>query len=297
MRPRISRRHILAGLAGAALAAPALADSLDPKRSRDYFETTDTTLVVPGLDPAHDGLRIAQLSDIHVGSATPDTRVLAAVGRVNDARPDLVLLTGDYVTRSKKPIPHVSDLLKDLRVQAFAILGNHDHWTDPSAVRRELEKLGVPVLQNAHSVVRLRGAPMTILGIDDGETRSDDVAATFRGASATGSRIVMAHTPPTARKLPPRANLVCFSGHTHGGQFVVPGVTAAMFGAIGQPYVRGLYRLGGNQLYVNRGLGFGRGGPLVRLGSDPELSFFTLRAARRPESPFAFSSSESSRAW
>jgi uncharacterized protein len=280
MASRMSRRQILAGVAGAAFAAPAISEPGGSNRNAAYFEVTHTTLVVPGLDGAHDGLRIAQLSDIHVGPATPDVRVMAAVRCVNEAKPDLVLLTGDFVTRSKKPIRRVSAVLEGLAVPGFAILGNHDHWTDPAAVRRQLEGLGFPVLQNAHTVARFRGAPLTVLGVDDGQTHSDDVAATFRGARKTGTRIVMAHTPPTAMKLPPRENLVCFSGHTHGGQFVVPGITMAMFRAAGQPYVRGLYRVGGNQLYVNRGLGFGRGGPAVRVGSDPEVSFFTLRTSR-----------------
>jgi len=145
-------------------------------------------------------------------------------------------------------------------------------------VRTELEKLGYTVLQNAHTVTRVKGAELTVLGLEDSTTHHDDVDATFKGAAAAGSRIVLAHTPTAANKLPAWQDLVCFSGHTHGGQISVPRVTEGIFKRAGQPYIRGLYSVRGNQLYVNRGLGFGRGSLVPRLNSEPELSLVTLRA-------------------
>lgn len=116
-----------------------------------------------------------------------------------------------------------------------------------------------------------------MLGIDDGGTWHDDVAATFRGTSRRTTRLVITHNPVTARKLPRGEGLLCFSGHTHGGQIVVPPITDAVFRAVGQPYVRGTYEVGGNQLYVNRGLGWGRKRLLFHHGSEPEVTLFTLR--------------------
>ena len=156
------------------------------------------------------------------------------------------------------------------------MLGNHDHWVHPEQVSAALASCGYLVLQNEHTIVRVRGADLTVIGVDDGLTGNDDVEAAFDGAPKHGSRLVLAHTPPTVEKLPRNLNLVQFSGHTHGGQFMVPGVTKAIFKLAGQPYVRGLYQVNGNLLYVNRGLGFGHGGPLLRLGSHPEVAFFTL---------------------
>lgn len=248
-------------------------------RWRDHFSLTENVLHIPGLHPAHEGLRVAQLSDVHVGMATSSVRIRRAVESVNAAAPDLVFLTGDYVTHSPKPLPRVLELLEGLQGPVFVVLGNHDHWVDAPYLRNGFERLGYTVLQNEHRVVNVRGAPACVLGIDDGLTRQDDVEATFRGAPTSGTRLVLAHTPPTIEKLPAHAGLVQFSGHTHGGQFVVRGLTEAIFRRAGQPYISGHYTVNGNQLYVNRGLGFGFGGMYLRRGSQPEVAFFSLHAA------------------
>ncbi len=241
------------------------------------FAITETELALPRIDKAHDGLRVAQISDIHVGAATSSARIASAIEAINLGEPDLVFLTGDYVTHSELPIRRIPDLLAGIRAKTFCVLGNHDHWVAPARVAKALASCGYQVLQNEHQTLKVRGAPLTVVGVDDGLTGQDDVDQALKGAPARGTRLVLAHTPPTAEKLPANAGLVQFSGHTHGGQFVLPGVTRAIFKLAGQPYVRGLYKVNGNLLYVNRGLGFGAGGPLLRLGSHPEVAFFTLR--------------------
>jgi predicted MPP superfamily phosphohydrolase len=277
MRRSLSRRELIAGMAGAAVVgSPAAARA---ENRAEHFEVTHTVVRLRELDPAHEGLRIAQLSDLHVGEGTPDGRLIAAVRRVNEEKPDLVLLTGDFVTHSARPISHVPIVLEGLSAPTFAVLGNHDHHVDAKAVRKVVEKMGYQVLQNAHTVTRIRGAPLCVLGVDDGQTRHDDVPETFKGAPERGTRLVMLHTPPTADKLPEGQSLAVFAGHTHGGQIHIPGLTEALFRRVGQPYVRGRYAVRGNHLYVNRGLGFGSGGALPRVGSDPEVSFFTLQRA------------------
>lgn len=257
-------------------------DPLRPERRlrwRDHFALTEHLLHLPHLTHAHDGLRVAQLSDIHVGQATSDVRIRRAVEAVNAESPDLIFLTGDYVTHSPKPLPRVREVLAGLKGRVFVVMGNHDHWVDAPYLRRTFEHMGYTVMQNEHRVVHVRGAPLTVLGVDDGRTGRDDVEATFRGAPESGTRLVLAHTPPTVEKLPANEGLVQFSGHTHGGQFIVRGLTEALFRRAGQPYIRGHYEVNGNRLYVNQGLGFGFGGPYLRRGSEPEVAFFTLRSA------------------
>jgi len=255
-------------------------DPLRPEarlRWRDHFMLSENVLHVPGLHSAHDGLRIAHLSDIHVGQATSAVRIRRAVAEVNAQNPDFVFLTGDYVTHSPKPLPRVIEQLAGFNSPVFVVLGNHDHWVNGPYIREGFERLGYTVLQNEHRQVHVKGAPVTVLGIDDGRTGRDDVKTTFRGAPESGTRLVLTHAPPTVEKLPAHAGLVQFSGHTHGGQFVVRGLTEAIFRRAGQPYISGHYRVNGNQLYVNRGLGFGFGGPYLRRGAEPEVAFFTLR--------------------
>jgi uncharacterized protein len=280
-----SRRTVLAGLLGSFVAsreARAAERAAERARQSWMFEVDEVELPVRGLDPAHDGLRIGQLSDIHVGPMTPDGRIIAAVEELNAARCDLVVLTGDYVTRKGDPLDRVPELLGKLEPRTVAVLGNHDHWTDPRTIKRDLTRCGFDVLQNQMTLLDIRGRPFSVYGIDDAVSGHADVEKTFRGAGGTrrvGSRLVLAHAPPTITRLPSEEGLLCLSGHTHGGQIYVGPLTENVFSRVGQPYVRGLYQVNGNAVYVSRGLGFGRGSPFVRLGSEPEVTIFTLRAA------------------
>jgi predicted MPP superfamily phosphohydrolase len=274
---KLTRRGMLSAIAASVL-VPTTVRAERRNHAREYFEITEVEITVPGLDDAHDGLRIAQLSDLHVGDSTPDARIQAAVATVNDEKPDLVMLTGDFVTSSRDPYERVPELLKPLAAHpCYAVLGNHDHWSDAKVVRQGLEDIGVTVLQNRHTVSEINGAPFTVVGIDDSTTRNDDVEQSFKGVGG-GSRFVLAHTPTSIDKLPEYEGLFQISGHTHGGQIHLGAFTDKMFAIGRQPYLRGLFHVRGNQLYVNRGLGFGKGSRLPRVNSDPELTFFTLRA-------------------
>lgn len=274
----MNRRNLLKAVASSALLSPLLARaSARHQPDHEAYEVTETDIVLAGIPEEHDGLKIAQLSDIHVGKNTPDGRIISAVRHINELEPDLVFLTGDYVTRKGDPLERVAIVLKNLAAPTFVVMGNHDHYTDCKYLGQDFGKLGYTVLQNQHSVVSVRGRDVTVLGIDDAVTKHDDVKATFKNAAQSGTRLVLAHSPPTIDKLPGDANVACFSGHTHGGHFVVPGVTEGVFRKAGQPYMRGLHKVNSNQVYVNRGLGFGRGGPVTRMGAEPELSVFTLR--------------------
>lgn len=284
-RRRLSRRGVVSAMVGAAMLPRAA--KAGPKPGSDYFETSRTEVFIHGLDPSHDGLVVGQLSDLHIGSATPDDRIRAAVDGMNALKPDLAVLTGDFVTVAKDPRDKVGELLGELKVQTVSVLGNHDHWTSADEVQKSLEKRGIAVLRNEHTKVRLKGADFTVFGVDDSTTRSDDVGQTWKGAPTRGSRLVLTHTPTGVRKLPPWSDLFCLSGHTHGGQIHVAGLTAAFFRRFGQPYLRGHYEVNGNQLYVNRGLGFGRGGRHPRVDSEPELALFVLRRAPDDEAKYA----------
>ncbi len=272
--PKVTRREFLAGAAAAASAAlvPAAAAAQDevPRPER-------RTLVLPGLDPRQDGLRVAQLSDLHVGPRTPPSRIRAAIDEANVFAPDLVVLTGDYVTRSRDEVGRIPEQLGGLSAPAVAVLGNHDHWVDAEGTAASLQSLGVDVLRNQHTTLSLRGAPFTVVGIDDLLTRHADPGRALAGAP-TASRLVLAHGPKTADLLRRRREpLLCLSGHTHGGQVSIPLLTPLVLHAfMREPYARGLFRLGDVQLYVNRGVGDSALG--VRVNSPPEVTLLTLRS-------------------
>jgi len=271
--PKFTRREFMVGAAGAAASAllPATAAARDegPRAER-------RALVLPGLDPRHDGLRVAQLSDLHVGSRTPPSRIRAAIEEANRFEPDLVVLTGDYVSRHRTEVGQLGEQLRGLLPPVVAVLGNHDHWVDAEGTAGALEGLGYAVLRNQHTSLLLRGVPFTVVGIDDLLTRHADPRRALAGARR-GSRLVLAHGPKTADLLRGTGEpLLCLSGHTHGGQVSIPLLTPlVLHGLLREPYARGLFRLGEVQLYVNRGVGDSALG--MRVNSPPEVTLLTLR--------------------
>lgn len=273
------RRQFLTGAAvtGAAAAAgvlPALAAAEDGAARAEHV-----VFDVPGLDPAHDGLRIAQLSDLHVGPRTAREVIRGAIEEANRFAPDLVVLTGDYLSRRRGEVEAMRDQLGGLRAPTVAVLGNHDVWIDPRGAADALRGHGYEVLENAWTRIRLRGAPFTVVGVGDHLTGRDDVLAAIRGLPASGAApLVLAHGPKTALKLRPLDRpLVCLSGHTHGGQINLPIVTSLFLAGIREPFVRGRYELGGVQLYVNRGVG--TSGIHLRVNSPAEVTLAVLRRA------------------
>jgi predicted MPP superfamily phosphohydrolase len=257
------------------LPEPAAAQVDDARVERVTFE-------VVGLDPAHDGLRVAQLSDLHVGPSTPDGLVRAAIDEANRFRPDLVVLTGDYLSRPDEEgveLEAMRVLLGGLSAPTVAVLGNHDVWVDPGEASKALHEHGYAVLENAWTTVRLRGAPLRVVGIGDHLTRRDDVLRATKGLRAGAALpLVLAHGPRTAEKLDALGwKALCLSGHTHGGQVNLPILTPLLFASLRQPYARGRYTVGGVTLYVNRGIG--NSGVRLRLNSPPEVTLATLRHA------------------
>ena len=269
-----TRREFLKGAAALTLAAgavPALAQAASegPRAER-------VTFALPGLDPRHDGLRVAQLSDIHVGDRTPAERIRAAVALANAFDPDLVVLTGDFLSRDRGGVPLVREQVAGLSAPTVAVLGNHDHRVDPGGATRALRSLGYTVLRNQHTQLRLRGARLSVVGVDDLLTRHADPARALAGVPA-GSRLVLAHGPKTADLLAGAGEpMLVLSGHTHGGQINLPGVTSFLLRTMAdEPYDRGRFQVGKVQLYVNRGVG--NSALRVRVNSDPEVTLLTLR--------------------
>ncbi|HWU90777.1 MAG TPA: metallophosphoesterase [Kofleriaceae bacterium] len=236
---------------------------------------------VPGLDPRHDGVRIAQLSDIHVGHLTPRAHIRAAVDAANGAAPDLIVLTGDYVGWRRSEAALAGDQLAGLRAsRVLAVLGNHDYFTWGAGVRSALERNGYEVLRNQTTVATVRGAPLAVVGVDDPVTRHDDLDAAFAGAPAGVPRVVLCHGPDRAPAIAERGAALVLSGHTHGGQIFVRGITDRLMKRIGLNYRRGRYDLaGGGTLYVTPGVGFSGITRRVGEGTHAEVALLTLRAA------------------
>lgn len=251
-----------------------------PRRAPRPPVLVEHDVTVEGLDPAHDGVRIAHLSDIHVGNLTPAAHVRAAVELASGAGADVIALTGDYVCWRKTEVGMLREQLAGLRAtRVVATLGNHDYFTSASGVRGALGSHGYEVLGNRHTSLDVRGAPLHLIGVDDPVTRHHDLDRAFDGVPARGTRVVLCHCPEQAPGLAERGADLVLSGHTHGGQIYLRGVTDRIIERMGKRYRRGFYDLGRGQLYVTPGVGFS--GLRVRVGdgTQSEVALFTLRAA------------------
>ena len=246
-------------------------------------EVVPVSLVLPRLDAAFEGYRIAQISDIHADGWMTPGRVLSLVNLVNAEAPDLVAITGDFATYSRFRflIRHASRLVAPLRrLQAtdgvVAVLGNHDHKTDARTVRRVLAASGVIELHNAVLTLRRGGESLYLCGVDDLKEGTPRLDRALEGLSEEGAAVLLAHEPDFADESAATGRFdLQLSGHSHGGQVGVPLLRYPFLPKLSRKYPTGLYRVGDMFLYTNRGLG---AHPRFRFNCRPEITVFTLRS-------------------
>jgi uncharacterized protein len=236
---------------------------------------------IEGLDPRLDGVRIVHLSDVHVGRLTPPEHVARAVELANETEPHLVAMTGDYVCWSRREIPLAGVQLGGLRARhrVMVTLGNHDYFTSGRRVAEVMKRNGYKVLRNQHTTVEVGGAPLHVVGVDDPVTRKHDIPRAFAEVPGDGPRIVLCHCPEKADEIAAHGADLILSGHTHGGQIYIKGITDRVITGMGRRYRRGFYEVSRSRLYVTSGVGFS--GIRVRAGDGcaSEVALFTLRAA------------------
>jgi predicted MPP superfamily phosphohydrolase len=238
------------------------------------------TLEIPGLPAAFDNYQVVHLSDVHCGPWTPPPRVQRWVQRINAMAPDLVAVTGDLITTGDDYVVAVSQALGGLRARdgVFACMGNHDYFTDGEDFARRLEDAGLEVLRNRGQAIERDGEQLYVAGADDTWTRRADVPAALDARPPDAPTLLLAHDPMLFPEAAAAGVELMLSGHTHGGQFAVPGLhrrlNLARFTSL---FTVGLYRTGRSILHVSRGAG--TTGPPIRLGAPAEISVLTLRAA------------------
>ena len=236
-----------------------------------------------GLPPALDGIRLAHISDIHVGWATSSKRIAEALHLVRESKPDLVVMTGDYICLSRLDIPPMQRALRGIAdgVPVIATLGNHDFWAGPERVASALRDIGCDVLRNESRTLSLRGHAFPIVGIDDPVSEADNVDKAFSAIPEnTFVPLVLVHCGRAAPEISLRDTGLILSGHTHGGQVVIPKLTDSLGKRVmGIPYMRGKHEVGGAQLYVTPGVGNSAIPFRIGQGARPEVAIHTLRSA------------------
>jgi predicted MPP superfamily phosphohydrolase len=267
-----------AGLAVVAGSVAAYAVLYEPY----WLELTRLELALPNLPSALDGLVIAHLSDFHLDRTADEMNpVLQAIAACNAARPDVVVLTGDYTT-GRNCLPTLEKTLGRLDGRpVFAVLGNHDYRFGRT-YRKELvatfERLGMTVLDNRSASIEHRGARLWFVGVGDGHTSHDRFGEAVLDLTENDRpRVLLTHYPDLVFDLPIDQIDLALAGHTHGAQIHVPLVTALALRHSDTIFVGGLYWPRGVPLYVNRGLG--TSGYPIRLFARPELALLTLRVS------------------
>lgn len=248
-----------------------------------WFETVVQPVWIPGLNGS---VRILQLSDLHASFEVPFSVISAAFDLGIQAKPDLICLTGDFITRDE-PLdwPAYSCLLKRLVAvaPAFATLGNHDggYWArdrgghaDPSWIINLLRDAGIKVLHNDNQLVRVRNSSIRMAGVGDLWSREVDAVPALSRASGDVPTVVLAHNPDTKEILAPFRWDLMLSGHTHGGQVLVPLVGERYAPVRDKRFISGLKQWQGRQVYVTRGVG-SLGG--LRFNCRPEVTILDLQ--------------------
>jgi len=227
------------------------------RRMGSEFEITEHAVRLETLPEAFSGFRIVQLTDIHYGVFLPEDMLRQAVQMVNELEPDLVALTGDFVTYSRAYIEPVAEILSGIRSRhgTLAVLGNHDFRVGAEYVANALEARDIPVLRNRNTKVRRRGQWLYVAGIDDWYYRPDLTQA-LRGIPRKSATILLSHNPSIIRAAAREHVPLVLSGHTHGGQVNLP-LLGNIWGRSPEQlrFKVGWARMGETQIYVSRGIG------------------------------------------
>jgi predicted MPP superfamily phosphohydrolase len=266
-----SRRDLLKGAAAAAIGTATGGLAHGYLYERHTVELTRENVAVSGLPAALEGLRIGFLTDLHRSDTVSHELIAHAVRMVMDEAPDLVVLGGDYVTWGDRHfVTPVADALAPLSAPhgVFAVLGNHDDDRDmPTALTGK----GVTVLRDARTRLAIRGETLDLAGIRYWTRRLTDIAHILRGASP--NLILLAHNPMRLMEAAALSVPLVLSGHTHGGQIVLPGIGAVA--AREFPVVAGSGRRASTAIFVSRGVGTVY--IPVRLNCPPEVAILTLK--------------------
>jgi predicted MPP superfamily phosphohydrolase len=267
-----------------------------------WIEIVRVDVPIRGLPTPWQDFTIAQLSDFHVGPEVKAEDVRRAVEITNELEPDLIVLTGDYVSGSAQHSAACARELAALKAEhgVRAVLGNHDFWTDADVVAANLRQAGLDVLRNEHRRLRVGGADLSttlrpfgraqgrlcpgqdsghslwLVGIEDAWSGKPDLEAALDGVPQGATTVLLAHEPDFADRATGQGISLQLSGHSHGGQVRLPLVGALILPYLAHKYPYGLRQVGEMWLYTNRGIGLVA--PPVRFLCRPEITLLRLQA-------------------
>jgi uncharacterized protein len=272
-----TRREFLHWSFGAVALSPMGVFTYGAAIGKERYEIVERTIKLPRLSPKLAGLRLVQLTDIHVGNFMKQAKLEWYVRAVNDLNPDIIALTGDFIGSSAHFIPACAAALEKLEARdgVFACLGNHDYWVSPQRVTEALQAAGVAVLRNEARALSLKGGILNVAGVDDPWRGHADFDGALSMRDPDVPTIMLCHQPDLFPAAVERDIDLTLAGHYHGGQIKLQFLGMALSPAhLVSEFVEGLYLRGHSQLYVSRGIGIT--GPPVRLNALPEITLLHL---------------------
>jgi predicted MPP superfamily phosphohydrolase len=238
------------------------------------LEVEEITIFLKRLPKNLDGFRLVHLSDIHHSPFTESEHIENAVEIANDLKPDMFILTGDYVSHETEYIEPMAEMLGKLKSEfgTFACLGNHDHWTDGESVTNALRDANIEVLINEGKRLEARDSSFWLCGVDDYLVGQTDLRSALRGSYPDEMKMLLAHNPIIVKRAARVGVDVMFSGHTHGGQVKFRDDEKRLFPK--RKLTNGLHRRKDTQIYITRGIGTVV--LPVRYQCPPEISLIKL---------------------
>jgi len=285
--PNLSRRKFL--YTGAAAVVGAAVLGADGFVESNHPHLVEIEIPLARLPESFDGFRLVQLSDFHYEDHYSAVPIRQSIAIVNSLRPDLTVLTGDFVTvplfdralsvrevvASCEPC---ASILSGIAGPNYAILGNHDAASYPGRIIHALNQVKIPVLRNQSVPVERGRDRIWLAGIDDLLRGMPDMSATLSGVPENEATILLAHEPDFADDVSLTSVDLQLSGHSHGGQIWIPGIGAPWLPPMARRYPRGLNKVGNLTLYTNIGIGTIRAP--IRINCRPEITLITLRARK-----------------
>jgi predicted MPP superfamily phosphohydrolase len=277
-----SRRLFVARAVAAAVGGlSGVAAAVGVRTALSRLAVLPVTVPVAGLPRSLAGLKIVQLTDIHVGPTIGRDFIAEMVRRTNALEPDVVAITGDLVDGPVAALRAHVEPLRDLRARhgVFFVTGNHEYYSGADAWIAELRRLGVRVLRNERVTVGEPGAELDIAGVDDwsagrfGRGHGPDLPRALEGRDPARPVVLLAHQPKAALEAAEHGVSLVLSGHTHGGQLW----PWTLLVGLDQPWVKGLHRHKNTHVYVSQGTGYW--GPPMRLGTFGEITRLVLEVA------------------
>jgi hypothetical protein len=243
------------------------------------FEIVKIEVNIPALPTPFEGYRIVHISDIHYGQWISQDRLIGVVGLINQQEPDIVAITGDFVSYSQENVEELIPALKEIRARdiTVAVLGNHDYWVSAERVRSILRESKIIELNNDVYTVNREGCALHFAGVDSITLKKNQLDKVLQKLPPNGPAILLAHEPDFADiSAETKRFSLQLSGHSHGGQFVIPKFGTPFRGNGFWNYPLGRYQVKKMVLYTNRGIG--TNAFWIRINCAPEITVIDLQS-------------------